>query len=391
MKNNRYLFTSESVTEGHPDKVCDQISDGVLDAALKQDINSRVAIEALVKTGFVVVAGELTTSANIDFQKVVRDTIRKIGYNKESGFDPDNCGVLVSVSQQSPEISQGVTEGKGLHKEQGAGDQGLMFGYATNETPELMPLPILLAHKLTKRLADARKKRIIPYLRPDGKSQVTVEYQNGMPIRIHTVVIAAQHDAGIKHSKISKDILKNVIKPVCGKWLDKNTIIHINATGAFVIGGPVADAGVTGRKIIVDTYGGMGSHGGGAFSGKDPSKVDRSASYAGRYIAKNIVAAGIAEKCEVQLAYVIGVAKPVSILVNTFDTNSIPDDEIIKLVVKHFPLKPSDIIHDLKLKRPIYQKTAAYGHFGREDSDFTWEATDKAETLRKEADAIRKN
>lgn len=387
MKNKRYLFTSESVTEGHPDKICDQVSDAVLDAALKQDINSRVAIETLVKTGFVVVAGELTTNAKIDFQKVVRETIKNIGYTKESGFDPDNCGVLISVSEQSPEISQGVTEGKGLHKEQGAGDQGLMFGYATNETPEFMPLPILLAHKLTKRLSDVRKKRIISYLRPDGKSQVTIEYSNGLPVRIHTVVIAAQHEPGITHKNIEKDIIKNVIKPVCGKWLDNKTIIHVNATGAFVVGGPVADAGVTGRKIIVDTYGGHGSHGGGAFSGKDPSKVDRSASYAARYIAKNVVAAGIADKCEVQLAYVIGVAKPVSILVNTFGTNRIPEDEIVKLVVKHFPIKPSDIIHDLKLKRPIYRKTAAYGHFGRSDPDFVWEMTDKAEAIRKEAAA----
>lgn len=385
MKNKRYLFTSESVTEGHPDKMCDQISDAVLDAVLKQDPNSRVAIETLAKTGFVVVAGELTTSAKIDFQKVTRETIKSIGYNAECGFDPDTCGVLISVSEQSPEISQGVTEGKGLYKEQGAGDQGIMFGFATNETPEMMPLPILLAHKLTKKLSDVRKKKSLAYLRPDGKSQVTVEYSGGLPVRVHTVVIAAQHARGITHKIIEKDILKNVIRPVCGKWMDKNTVVHVNATGAFVIGGPVADAGVTGRKIIVDTYGGHGSHGGGAFSGKDPSKVDRSASYAARYIAKNIVASGIADKCEVQLAYVIGVAKPVSILVNTFGTNRIPEEEIVKLVVRHFPLKPSEIIQDLKLKRPIYRKTAAYGHFGRSDPDFTWERMDKAEILRKEA------
>ncbi|MGV8169117.1 MAG: methionine adenosyltransferase [Candidatus Nanoarchaeia archaeon] len=385
MRKGKYLFTSESVTEGHPDKVCDQISDGVLDAVLAQDPNSRVAIETLVKTGFVVVAGELTTTAKIDFQKVVRTTIKQIGYNAECGFDPDNCGVLISVSEQSPEISQGVTEGKGLHKEQGAGDQGLMFGYASNETPEYMPLPILLAHKLTKRLAEVRKRKILPYLRPDGKSQVTIEYLNGLPVRVHTVVIAAQHSPNVKHKQIERDIIKKVINPVCGKWLDKNTIIHVNGTGAFIIGGPVADAGVTGRKIIVDTYGGHGSHGGGAFSGKDPSKVDRSASYAARYIAKNVVAAGLADKCEVQIAYVIGVANPVSILINTYGTNRLPEEEITKLVVEHFPLKPAEIIKELKLKRPIFQKTAAYGHFGRSDPDFTWERTDKAEALKKEA------
>jgi S-adenosylmethionine synthetase len=384
MKNGKYLFTSESVTEGHPDKMCDQISDAVLDAALMQDSNSRVAIESLAKTGFIVVAGELTTTAKIDFQKVVRDTVKNIGYDAACGFDPDNCGVLISVSEQSPEISQGVTEGKGLHKEQGAGDQGLMFGYASNETPEYMPLPILLAHKLTKKLSDVRKKKILPYLRPDGKSQVTVEYSNGLPVRVHTVVIAAQHGPKVTHKVIEKDIIKHVIKPVCSKWIDKNTVIHVNATGAFIIGGPVADTGVTGRKIIVDTYGGHGSHGGGAFSGKDPSKVDRSASYAARYIAKNVVAAELADKCELQLAYVIGVAKPVSILVNTFGTNRIPEDEIVRLIVKHFPLKPADIIKELKLKRPIYRKTAAYGHFGRSDPDFTWEALDKVDALRKD-------
>jgi len=385
MKNGKYLFTSESVTEGHPDKMCDQISDAVLDAALAQDPHSRVAIETLAKTGFVVVAGELTTNAKIDFQNVVRDTVKNIGYDKECGFDPDSCGVLISVSEQSPEISQGVTEGEGLHKEQGAGDQGLMFGYATNETPEFMPLPILLAHKLTKKLAEVRKKNVLTYLRPDGKSQVTIEYSNGKPVRVHTVVIATQHSPKVKHSVLVKDIIAKVIKPVCGKWMDNKTIIHVNATGAFIIGGPVADAGVTGRKIIVDTYGGFGRHGGGAFSGKDPTKVDRSACYAARYIAKNVVAAGLADRCEVQLAYVIGVAKPVSVSVDTFDTNKIPEDEIVSLVVKNFPLKPTEIINTLKLRRPIYVKTASYGHFGRSDPDFTWEKLDKVDVLKKDA------
>ncbi|MBC8500162.1 MAG: methionine adenosyltransferase [Nanoarchaeota archaeon] len=386
MKNGRYLFTSESVTEGHPDKMCDQISDAILDAALKDDPNSRVAIEALTKTGFVVVAGELTTRTYIDVQKVVRDTIRDIGYdNPDYGFDCEGCGVLSAISEQSPDISQGVTTGKGLHKEQGAGDQGIMFGYATNETPEYMPLPIILAHKLTKKLSVVRKSNKLKYLRPDGKSQVTVEYHNGTPKRVDTVVIATQHSANVGHRRLEKDIIKHVIKPVCGKWIDKRTKFHINATGAFIVGGPVADAGVTGRKIIVDTYGGHGSHGGGAFSGKDPSKVDRSASYIARYAAKNVVAAGLADKCEVQLAYAIGVAQPVSVLIHTFGTNRIPEDEISKLVVKHFPLKPVEIISYLRLKRPIYRKTAAYGHFGRNDPDFTWEKVDKVGILRKEA------
>jgi S-adenosylmethionine synthetase len=382
----RYLFTSESVGAGHPDKMCDQISDALLDAALKDDPDSRVAIETLTKTGFVVVAGELTTKTYIDVQKIVRETIREIGYDDpDYGFDCDGCGVLNAISEQSPDISQGVTAGSGLHKEQGAGDQGLMFGFASNETPELMPLPIVVAHKLTKKLETIRKSGKLKYLRPDTKSQVTVEYIDGKPKRIDTVVLATQHSPNVKHKTIVKDMLKYVIRPVCGKWLDNKTKFHINATGAFVIGGPVADAGVTGRKIIVDTYGGHGSHGGGAFSGKDPSKVDRSASYAARYVAKNIVAAGLADKCEVQLAYAIGVANPVSILVHTFETNKIPEEEIEKLVVKHFPLKPADIINHLQLKRPIYKKTAAYGHFGRNDPDFTWEKTDKAAILKKEA------
>lgn len=391
MKERRYLFTSESVGAGHPDKMCDQISDALLDAALKDDPNSRVAIETLTKTGFVVVAGELTTKTYIDVQKIVRDTIRNIGYDDpDYGFDCDGCGVLNAISEQSPDISQGVTQGKGLHKEQGAGDQGLMFGYATKETPELMPLSISLAHKLTKRLETVRKSGKLKYLRPDTKSQVTIEYNNGKPVRVDTIVLATQHGPRVKHKTIEKDMLKHVVKPVCGKWIDKKTKLHINATGQFIIGGPVGDAGVTGRKIIVDTYGGHGSHGGGAFSGKDPSKVDRSASYAARYVAKNIVAAGLADQCEVQLAYAIGVAAPVSVFIETFGTNKIAEEEISKLVVKYFPLKPADIIDHLRLKRPIYSKTAAYGHFGRNDPDFTWEKTDKAEILKKAAKSLVK-
>jgi len=386
LKKGRYLFTSESVGAGHPDKMCDQISDALLDAALKDDPNSRVAIETLVKTGFVVVAGELTTKTYIDVQKVVRDAIRHIGYDDpDYGFDCDGCGVLNAISEQSPDISQGVSKGQGLHKEQGAGDQGLMFGYATKETPELMPLSIMLSHKLVKRLEVIRKSGKLKYLRPDTKSQVTVEYNNGKPVRVDTVVIATQHSPKVRHKTIVNDLMKYVIKPVCGKWIDNKTKFHINATGAFVIGGPVGDAGVTGRKIIVDTYGGHGSHGGGAFSGKDPSKVDRSATYAARYVAKNVVAAGLADTCEVQLAYAIGVAAPVSVLIETFGTNKIPEEKISELVVKHFPLKPADIIEYFRLKRPIYQKTAAYGHFGRNDPDFTWEKTDKVDVLKKDA------
>jgi len=384
MKQGKYLFTSESVGAGHPDKMADQISDAILDACLAGDPDSRVAVETGTKTGFVILMGELTTKTYVDMQKVVRDTVKKIGYDDPSfGFDADSCGVLVSISEQSPDISQGVTET--TEHEQGAGDQGMMFGYATNETPEYMPLPILLAHKLTKKLADIRENKEVDYLRPDTKSQVTIEYDNGVPKRATTIVIAAQHSPDVEDSRLKQDITEKVIKPVCSEWMDENTKIIINGTGRFVLGGPVADSGVTGRKIIVDTYGGQGSHGGGAFSGKDPSKVDRSASYAARYIAKNIVAAGLADKCEVQLAYCIGVAEPVSVLIHTYGTNRISEEKISELVRKHFPLKPGDIVKQLDLKRPIYQKTAAYGHFGRNDPDFTWEKLDKVDLLKADA------
>lgn len=380
-------FTSESVSEGHPDKMSDLISDAILDAMLSQDPDSRVAVETLTKTGFVVVAGEVTTKGYVDIQKIVRDTIVGIGYNKpEFGFEGSTCGVLAALSEQSPEIAQGVNEGEGLHKEQGAGDQGLMFGFATDETPELMPLPITLAHKLTARLASARRRGEIWYLRPDAKSQVTVEYdENGKPTRVDTVVISTQHHPDVDLETIRRDMIEKIVKPICAEWIDDATKYFINPTGVFVIGGPVGDAGLTGRKIIVDTYGGMGRHGGGAFSGKDPSKVDRSAAYMARYVAKNIVSAGLARKCEVQLAYAIGVAKPVSVLVDCFGTNTIPEERISELVLEHFQLTPRGIIESLNLKRPIYKKTAAYGHFGRNDPDFTWEKTDKAEILRQAA------
>ena len=382
---NNYFFTSESVTEGHPDKMCDQISDAILDAIYKDDPQARVAVECLTKTGFVVVAGEVTTKTYVDVQNIVRKTILEIGYDKpEYGFEGSTCGVLVALSEQSPDIAQGVDEGAGLYEEQGAGDQGLMFGYATNETPEFMPLPILLAHKLTQRLASSRKRGEVWYLRPDGKSQVTVEYENGKPKRVDAVVISTQHHPDVDLETIRRDMIEKVIKPICGQYLDGNTRYFVNPTGKFVIGGPVGDAGLTGRKIIVDTYGGHGSHGGGAFSGKDPSKVDRSASYFGRYVAKNVVAAGLADKCEIQVSYAIGVAEPTSILVDTFNTGKVPNEKIAAAVRKIFNFKPKAIIEQLNLRRPIYKKTAAYGHFGRNDPDFTWEKTDKTELLKKE-------
>ena len=381
-----YLFTSESVTEAHADKLCDQISDAVLDELLKQDPDTRTGIETLTTTGLIIVAGEIRTKGYIDVQSIVRDTIRDVGYdNPEYGFDADQCSVLVSLHEQSPDISQGVSEGVGLHKEQGAGDQGLMFGYASNETKELMPLPITLSHKLTMRLAEVRKKGILPWVRPDGKSQVTVEYDNGTSLRADTIIISTQHSPDVSDEELRRGILENVIKPVCSYWMDERTVIHINPTGRFVIGGPPGDSGLTGRKIIVDTYGGQGSHGGGCFSGKDPSKVDRSASYMARYIAKNIVAAGLADRCEVQIAYAIGVAKPVSLMINTFQTGKVPEERIRDIIEQHFDLRPAEIIRHLDLKKPIYKKTAAYGHFGRDDPDFTWERTDKAAELRQAA------
>ena len=381
------LFTSESVTEGHPDKISDQISDAILDAMLDQDTASRVACETLVTTGMVVVAGEVTTKAWVDMQKVVRDTVKGIGYTDSNmGFDFNTCAVLISLDKQSPNIAQGVNEGEGAHTEQGAGDQGLMFGYACDETPELMPLPIQLAHRLTERLSHVRKDGVMDYLRPDGKSQVTVRYVDGMPKSLDAVVISTQHAEEVSQSQLHEDIKKNVISHVIPeKYLNDSTQYHINPTGIFVIGGPQGDCGLTGRKIIVDTYGGMGRHGGGAFSGKDPSKVDRSAAYAARHVAKNVVAAGLASRCEVQLAYAIGVAEPVSVSVETFRTNKIDESKIIELIRNNFELKPAGLIRSLNLLRPIYQKTAAYGHFGREIPEFTWEATDKANELKIQA------
>ena len=382
---NVRLITSESVTEGHPDKVCDQISDGIYDAMLKQDPDSHAGVETFCTTGLVVVGGEARTKAYVDIETVVRKVLRDIGYDKqEFGFCADDVGVMVTLHEQSPDIAQGVDAGKGEFKEQGAGDQGLMIGYATNETPEYMPLPLVLAHKLTKKLAEVRKKGILPYLRPDGKSQVTLEYHNGKVKRLETVVIAAHHAKEVSTKKLRKDILEKVIKPVAGKLMDRHTKVFINATGRFIIGGPPSDAGLTGRKIIVDTYGGAAPHGGGAFSGKDASKVDRSGAYMARYVAKNVVAAGLADICLLQVAYAIGVASPVGVYIDTYGTNKIDESKILQLIHKHFDFKPKQIIDQLKLKRPIYQKTAAYGHFGRNDKDFTWEATDKAGILKKE-------
>src|SRR5918998_3669579 len=378
----RWLFSSESVTEGHPDKVCDQISDAVLDEFLRRDPDSRVAVESMITSGIVFVAGEVTSKGKVDVQKIVRDTIRAIGYDRpEYGFDCDSCSVLTSLHEQSPDISMGVNPSE--EKEQGAGDQGLMFGFATNETPELMPLPITVAHQLSMSLALVRKKKELGWVRPDGKSQVSVVYEDGVPKRIDSVVISTQHSPDISMSQLREEVINKVIKPVCDRWIDNQTKFLVNPTGRFVIGGPPSDTGLTGRKIIADTYGGMGRHGGGAFSGKDPSKVDRSACYMARYVAKNIVATGLADKCEVQIAYAIGVAKPVSVMVDTFGTGKIDEDVIEGRVRNTFDMRPAGIIKMLDLKRPIYKKTAAYGHFGRNEPSFTWEKIDKVMELLK--------
>jgi S-adenosylmethionine synthetase len=383
----KFIFTSESVSEGHPDKVADQISDSILDAILTQDPTARVACETMVTTGMVVIAGEITTNAVINYSEIARQTIKDIGYtDSEIGFDADTCAVLVSVDRQSPDISQGVSEGEGLHKEQGAGDQGLMFGYACNETAELMPMPIQLAHQLVEKLAEVRKSGKLDFLRPDSKSQVSVEYVDGKPSRIDTVVISTQHTPDVTHKRIEEEVIAEVIKKVIpAHLLDDKTRYFINPTGRFVVGGPMGDCGLTGRKIIVDTYGGMGRHGGGAFSGKDPSKVDRSAAYMGRYVAKNLVAAGLCERCEVQVAYAIGVAQPVSVMVHTFGTGKVTEARLAELVREVFDMRPRAIIEQLDLLRPIYRKTAAYGHFGRELPEFSWERTDKAALLKQKA------
>ncbi len=381
------LFTSESVSMGHPDKVADQISDAILDAYLAKDSHARVAVETLVMTNRVVVAGQVTAKADIDVERVIRDTVREIGYTEQGlGFDDKTCQIQAHLERQSPDIAQGVNEGEGLYKEMGAGDQGMMFGYACRETTELMPLPIMLSHQLIEKLTELRQNKTLSYLRPDAKSQVTVEYEGDAPLRVHTIVISTQHDEKVSYETIQKDVIEKVIRSVVpARFLDSKTIFHVNPTGRFVVGGPQGDTGVTGRKIIVDTYGGMGRHGGGCFSGKDATKVDRSAQYAARYVAKNVVAAGLADRCEVQLAYAIGVAEPVSISVDCFGTARISESKITELIRKHFHLTPKGIIDSLNLRRPIYKETARHGHFGRTVSSYTWEKTDKADALRKEA------
>jgi S-adenosylmethionine synthetase len=385
--SKEFLFTSESVSEGHPDKVADQISDAILDAIIADDPPARVACETLVSTGLVVISGEITTKAHINYREIAQDTVRRIGYNdSEIGFDYKSCAILTAINRQSPDIAQGVNEGQGLDLDQGAGDQGLMFGYACNETASLMPLPIHYAHRVMQRQAEVRRDGRLPWLRPDAKSQLSVRYVDGKPVSIDTIVVSTQHDPDVSHAQISEAVIEEIIKPVLPKeLLTASTRYLVNPTGRFVVGGPHGDCGLTGRKIIVDTYGGAARHGGGAFSGKDPSKVDRSAAYAARYVAKNIVAAGLAERCEVQVAYAIGVARPVSLMVNTFGTGKVSDELIVELIGRHFDLRPKGIIHSLDLLRPIYRKTAAYGHFGREEPEFTWEAIDKAATLRAEA------
>lgn len=384
---SEFLFSSESVSEGHPDKVADQISDAILDAILAEDPTARVACETLVSTGLVVISGEITTKAHINYREVAQDTVRRIGYdNSDIGFDYKSCAILTAINRQSPDIAQGVNEGEGLDLDQGAGDQGLMFGYACRETPTLMPFPIYYAHRIMQRQADLRRDGRLPWLRPDAKSQLTVRYVDGKPVAIDTVVVSTQHDADVTHKQVEEAVIEEIIKPVLpAEFINDQIRYLINPTGRFVVGGPHGDCGLTGRKIIVDTYGGAAHHGGGAFSGKDPSKVDRSAAYAGRYVAKNIVAAGLAEKAEVQVAYAIGVAKPVSLMVNTFGTGKIADEKIAALVAEHFDLRPKGIVKALDLLRPIYSKTAAYGHFGREEPEFTWEWTDKADALRSAA------
>lgn len=387
MKKGRHLFTSESVSMGHPDKVADQISDAVLDAMLEQDHMSRVACETLVTTGVAFVAGEFTTKANVNISDIVRNTIKEIGYTDASmGFDYNSCAVITSIGKQSPDISQGVTEGEGLHKEQGAGDQGMMFGYACNDTPELMPLPIMLAHRIIIKHAELRQNGTLKYLRPDAKSQVTVEYEDHKPVRVHTVVVSTQHAPDVKYETIKADMIEKVAKQVIpANLLDSKTIYHINPTGRFVVGGPQGDCGLTGRKIIVDTYGGWGRHGGGAFSGKDPTKVDRSACYAARHIAKNVVASGLADRCEAQVAYAIGVAKPLAIHITTEGTGKVSDEKLTQICEKVFDMTPRGIIDRLKLRRPIYKITARHGHFGRSEDTFTWEKTDMVDALRKAA------